>query len=105
MPSLCRIPATRSRSADVARTAAAAGLFSSCVRPADSEPRASSRSRWLTAWLPILLPKNAPSSRCTAVGNQVVIISAKQAASSTKKRDGTVTRSELLYTWGARSPR
>ena len=96
MPSLCRIPATRSRSAEVALTAAAAGLFSSWVRPADSEPRASSRSRWLTAWLAALLPKNAPSSRWTASGNQSFISWAKQPASSTKKRDGTVTRRLLL---------
>ena len=105
MPSLCRIPATRSRSAEVALTAAAAGLFSSWVRPADSEPRASSRSRWLTACWATLLPKNAPSSRCTGSGYQSVINCAKHAASSTKNRDGTVTRSELLYVFGARSPR
>ncbi len=30
------------------------------------------------------------------MGNLVVIISAKQLASSTKNRDGTVARSELL---------
>ena len=36
-PSLWRIPATRSRRVAVARVAAAAGLFSSCVRPADSD--------------------------------------------------------------------
>jgi len=47
----------------VALTAAAAGLFSSWVRPADSEPRASSRSRWLTAWLAALLPKNVNRER------------------------------------------
>ena len=43
--SLCRIPATRSRRVAVARVAAAAGLLSSCVSPADSDPSASSRSR------------------------------------------------------------
>ena len=96
MPSLCRIPATRSRSADVARTAAAAGLLSSWVRPADSEPSASSRSRWPMAAWAFLLPKNSPSSRCTAIGNQSCISSAKTAASSTKNRDGSVTRTELL---------
>ena len=58
--SLCRIPATRSRSAAVARTAAAAGLFSSWVSPADSEPRASSRSRSLTSrWL-FCMPRKMP---------------------------------------------
>ena len=96
MPSLCRMPATRSRSAEVARTAAAAGLLSSWVRPADSEPSASSRSRWpITCWA-FWLPKNSPSSRCTAIGNHSCISSAKTAASSTKNRDGSVTRSELL---------
>ena len=49
------MPATRSRSDDVARTAAAAGLFSSWVRPADSEPSASSRSRWPTLRLRALV--------------------------------------------------
>ena len=69
-PSLCRIPATRSRSAAVARTAAAAGLFSSWVSPADSDPSASSRSRWPIdrRWL-LRMPKNSPSSRCIAIGN------------------------------------
>ncbi len=48
------------------------------------------------ARLVALTPKNAPSSRCTAIGNQVFIISAKHSAFSTKNRDGTVARSELL---------
>ena len=96
MPSLCRIPATRSRSAAVARTAAAAGLLSSCVRPADSEPRASSRSRWPIASCVLRCPKNSPSSRCTAIGNHSCISFAKSAASSTKNRDGSGTRTELL---------
>ena len=96
MPSLCRIPATRSRSADVARTAAAAGLFSSWVRPADSEPSASSRSRCPIACAQSLLPKNAPSSRCTAIGNHSFISSANVPASSTKNRDASVARIEAL---------
>ncbi len=45
MASLCRMPSTRSRSATVARPAAAAGLLSSWVSPAESLPSASSRSR------------------------------------------------------------
>ncbi len=81
--SLCRIPATRSRSVEVARTAAAAGLFSSWVRPADSEPSASSRSRWPTCCWMFLIPKNSPSSMCTAIGNQSRIIDANLSASST----------------------
>jgi len=93
---LWRIPATRSRSAEVARRAAAAGLFSSWVRPADSEPSASSRSRWLTTCWKVRLPKNSPSSRCTAIGNQSRMICANSSAASTKKRDGSVTRSELV---------
>ncbi len=96
MPSLCRIPATRSRSDAVARTAAAAGLLSSWVRPADSEPSASRRSRCPMAAWAFLLPKNRPSSRCTAIGNQSCMSSAKTAASSTKNRDGSLTRAELL---------
>ncbi len=103
--SLCRIPATRSRSADVARSAAAAGLFSSWVSPADSEPSASSRSRWLTTCWKVWLPKNSPSSRCTAIGNHSVMMPAKSSAASTKKREVSVTRSELVYSCGTRSPR
>ena len=60
MPSLCRIPATRSRSAEVARTAAAAGLLSSWVRPADSEPSASSRSRCPMACLGVPVAEEQP---------------------------------------------
>ena len=95
-PSLRRIPATRSRSAAVARTAAAAGLFSSWVRPADSDPRASSRSRWPTTRWVFWTPRNAPSSRWTAIGNQALIIPANLSASSTKNRDRSVTRTDVL---------
>ncbi len=95
-PSLCRIFATRSRSVAVARTAAAAGLFSSCVSPADNEPSASSRSRCpIIAWV-FFEPKNSPSSRCTAIGNHSRITSANRSAGSTKNRVGTVTRIELV---------
>ena len=81
--SFCRIPATRSRRLEVARTAAAAGLLSSWVRPAVSEPSASSRSRWPIASLVRWLPKNRPSSRCTGIGNHSFMICAKQSAPST----------------------
>ena len=37
-----------------------------------------------------------PSSRCTAIGNHSRINSANAPASSTKNRDGSVTRIELL---------
>ena len=67
------MPATRSRSEPVARTAAAAGLFSSWASPADSDPSASSRSRWPIASWVFLVPKSSPSSRCTAIGNHSVI--------------------------------
>ena len=96
MPSLWRIPATRSRSEDVARTAAAAGLLSSWVRPADSEPSASSRSRWPTTCWVFRVPKNSPSSRCTGIGNHSRISHAKSLAASTKNVDGSGTRIELL---------
>ncbi|GAA3245273.1 hypothetical protein GCM10020256_71970 [Streptomyces thermocoprophilus] len=93
---MCRIFATRSRSVAVARTAAAAGLFSSCVSPADSVPNASRRSRWpMVRWL-FFAPKNRPSSRCTAIGNHSRMIDAKVSAGRTKNRVGSVTRIELL---------
>ena len=61
---------SRSRSASVARTAAAAGLLSSWVSPAESEPRASSRSRCSTRPLGgrsrrTALPAGAPPSGTT----------------------------------------
>src|SRR6266702_5763335 len=105
VPSLRRIPATRSRNAEVARTAAAAGLFSSWVRPADSEPSASSRSRWPITRCAFWAPKNSPSSRCMAIGNHSRISCANLAAPSTKKRDGSVARSEPVYSCGVRSSR
>jgi len=105
MPSLCLIPATRSRSAAVALTAAAAGLFSSWVRPADSVPRASSRSRCpIISWVR-RPPKNSPSSRCTAIGNHSCISSLNTSASMTKNLDGSVTRIDAPYNCGTRSPR
>ena len=80
--SLCRMPATRSRSTEVARTAAAAGLLSSWVSPADSAPSASSRSRSPTSvWL-FRMPKKRPSSMCIAIGNQRCIAPAKSSAGS-----------------------
>ena len=85
MLSFCRIPATRSRSAAVARTVAAAGLFSSCIRPEASEPSAASRCRSpITAWL-LRIPKNSPSSRCIAIGNHSRTRCPKSSADSTKK--------------------
>ncbi|CAM5725042.1 hypothetical protein SHIRM173S_04300 [Streptomyces hirsutus] len=94
--SLCRILATRSRSVAVARTAAAAGLLSSWVSPADNDPSASSRSRCPTAAWVLFAPKNSPSSRCTAIGNHSRMMSANVSAGSTKNRVGSVTRIELL---------
>ena len=105
MPSLWRIPATRSRNPAVARTAAAAGLFSSWVSPADSEPSASSRSRCPMACCVFLMPKNRPSSRCTAIGNQSFISSANTSASSTKNRHGSIAANEFWYVCVIRSPR
>ena len=84
MASFCRIPATRSRSEDVARTAAAAGLFSSWVSPADSAPRASSRSRWPTTASLLRRPRNMPSSRWAAIGNHAVNCSPSSAAGRDK---------------------
>ena len=103
--SLPRIAATRSRSVTVARTAAAAGLLSSWVRPAVSEPSASSRSRWPTASRDRWPPSQSPSSRCVGIGNHSVMTCAKQDAPSTKNFDGSVTRTVFWYTCGTRSPR
>ncbi|CAM5742559.1 hypothetical protein SALBM311S_12388 [Streptomyces alboniger] len=57
-------------------------------------------ARWV-----LFAPKNSPSSRCTAIGNHSCMKSENLSAGSTKKRVGSVTRIELLYTWGTRSPR
>ncbi len=80
----------------MARTAAAAGLLSSWVSPADSEPRASSRSRCSTAFWVDCVPKNRPSRRCRAIGNHSRINQVNLSASRTKKRDGSVIRMELV---------
>ncbi|CAM5478738.1 hypothetical protein SFUMM280S_10958 [Streptomyces fumanus] len=50
-------------------------------------------------------PKNSPSSRCTAIGNHSCMMLAKVSAGSTKNRVGSVTRIELVYRCGTRSPR
>ena len=85
---LCRRPASPAcaasrrparRSAAVARTAAAAGLFSSWVRPADSAPSASSRSRCRRSRCAVRMPRNRPSSRCIAIGNHCCISVAKSS--------------------------
>ena len=68
--SLWRIVASRCRNVSAARLAAAAGLFNSWVSPADSLPRASSRSRFPTKALVLDNPTNRPCSRCTAIGYQ-----------------------------------
>ena len=60
MPSLCRMPGHPLAQRAVARTAAAAGLFSSWVSPADSEPSASSRSRWPMACCGVLDAEEQP---------------------------------------------
>ncbi|MDQ0604134.1 hypothetical protein QF037_008479 [Streptomyces canus] len=87
---------TRSRRVAVARTAAAAGLLSSWVRPADNEPSASSRSRWPMARWVLCEPKNSPSSRWTAIGNHSCMKSENFSLGSTKNRVGSVTRMEFL---------
>ena len=68
---------------------AAAGLFSSWVNPADSEPRASRRSRCPTVCAELRLPKKMPSSRCTAIGKFSRMNAAKSSALSAKNVDGT----------------
>ena len=89
------MPETRSRSASVARTAAEAGLFSSCVRPADICPRASSRSRWPTSTSVVRMPLNSPSSRCTAIGNHSRTIVAKSSADITTNSQSVTATSVL----------
>ena len=96
MASFLRMPATRWRRAAVARAVAAAGLFSSCIRPAVNAPSAVSRSRSPTrAWL-LRNPKKTPSSRWIAIGNQSRISVAKSFADSTKKRLSLIARSVAL---------
>ncbi len=86
MASLWCMARTRSRRADVARTAAAAGLLSSWVSPAVSEPSASSRSRWPITSLEARMPRNSPSSRCTAIGNHSRTSAANAAPGSANNR-------------------
>ena len=103
MASLCRMPAIRSRSAAVALTAAAAGLFSSWVSPADSEPRASSRSRSLTSrWL-FSMPRKIPSSRWIAIGNHARTCTPHSSAGSWKIRMSVTASTVAPYVCWARS--
>jgi hypothetical protein len=79
----------------VARTAAAAGLFSSWVRPADSRPSDSSRSRWPTiAWL-ARKPMVMPSSMCMAIGNHSRILSPNSTAPMTQKSLSVIATTEV----------
>ena len=87
------MPVMRSRRIDVARTAAAAGLFSSWVSPAESEPRAIRRCRSpMIVWL-LRMPKNNPSSRCIAIGNHSRMASANAPAGSTNSSTSVIARS------------
>ena len=76
------MPATRSRSDSVARMAAAAGLLSSWVSPAESEPSASSRSRSPIAVDERCMPTKRPATRCIAIGNHSRSFSDQTAAGS-----------------------
>jgi hypothetical protein len=95
--SLARKPATLSRSASAARPAAAAGLFSSWVSPADSLPSASSRSRSASTWLPRFMPSRKPSSRCTAIGYQRENSAANSRAGSASAVQSVMARTDAGY--------
>ena len=84
--------ANRSRSAALARTAAAAGLFSSWVSPAVSAPRASSCCRWPTICWELRIPRNSPSSRCIAIGNQLRTAVEKSSARMSSSCASLTTR-------------
>ena len=81
----------------MARTAAAAGLFSSWVSPADNRPSDSSRSRCpMMAWLE-RKPMVRPSSRCIAIGNHSRNFSPNSSAPITQKSQSVTARTELQY--------
>ncbi len=94
--SLWRMPATRSRSDSVARMAAAAGLLSSWVRPAESEPRASRRSRSPIAVEERCIPMKSPATRCIASGNHSRSFSDQSAAGSASSVVSVQARSVCL---------
>ena len=58
-----------SRSASTARVAAAAGLLSSCARPADNVPRATSASRWRAVASIRRTVLTRPLMKCRPKGN------------------------------------
>ena len=90
--SLPRILLTRSRSAAVARTAAAAGLLSSWVSPADSRPSDSSRSRWpMIAWLERIADASRPRACAWPSGTTAGSASPNTFASITQN-SASVTR-------------
>ena len=99
------MPAKRSRSASVARAAAAAGLFSSWVSPAVSLPSASSRSRCPTSSAEFRWPTNMPSSRCTAIGYHSRKTAANGPAGSARNRQSVTARTVAGYRCSSRSPK
>jgi hypothetical protein len=103
--SLCRMPANRSRSVSDARTAAAAGLFSSWVSPAVSLPSASSRSRWAISSSELRMPVNMPCSRWTAIGYHCWNFAANSGAGSARNRHSVTARTVPAYCWSIWSPR
>ena len=88
------MPAMRSRSDEVARTAAAAGLFSSWVSPAVSAPRATSFSRCPTTTWDVRCAMSMPSMRCIAVGNQERSCGANSSAGSAIIATSVTARSD-----------
>ena len=94
MASLLRMPATRSRSASAARPAAAAGLLSSWVSPAESLPSASNRSRSATWELLLRIPSSIPSSRCIAMGNHCANSRANSLAGNASTAASVIARTD-----------
>ena len=99
-PSFSRISASISRSRALARTTAATGLFSSWVRPAVTEPRATSRScrsivsRVSMPWVV------RPWRRWAGIGYHSLNAWPNSAAGSSSSRQSFTARAVAGYTAG-----
>ena len=103
--SLCRIPATRSRSAEVARTAADGRVVQLVGQPGRQRAERQQPLPLADHQLGVAVPEEQALQQVHGHREPVPHDRPNTSASSTKKRDGSVTRIEPVYICGIRSPK